>query len=312
MRHATLFLFVISLAVGGTATALAYQTAQIYRSKTGRAFFSHILYYNLLVLLGLVFKYIFLNLTASVPPGNRVVISTLFLDALAVVKLVWIYAFIRLIMVLREETPSPALKRAFRAVCLLAGGILVTGVFQTLFSGEAVITVFLSGGLEYLALIAGAGYSMSLLSPRDRKGLIRLFGYINVIFFFTVLAALPAGSIFLGISGYIELFSGLSILAYNIITVLWLRRFSRMEQQEAQPSTGGEEHMATLFEKHGISAREQEIVHLVCRGKTNREISDLLYISIQTVKDHNTSIYRKIGVRNRVELTNFFRRPIKE
>ncbi|MCK4679003.1 MAG: LuxR family transcriptional regulator, partial [Bacteroidales bacterium] len=34
------------------------------------------------------------------------------------------------------------------------------------------------------------------------------------------------------------------------------------------------------------------------------EIADALFISLQTVKDHNYNIYLKTGVRNRVELVN--------
>jgi DNA-binding CsgD family transcriptional regulator len=37
---------------------------------------------------------------------------------------------------------------------------------------------------------------------------------------------------------------------------------------------------------------------------TNQEISDSLFISVQTVKDHIYRIFLKTGVKNRVQLTN--------
>ena len=37
---------------------------------------------------------------------------------------------------------------------------------------------------------------------------------------------------------------------------------------------------------------------------SNQEISDSLYISLQTVKDHVHRIFTKTGVKNRVQLTN--------
>ncbi len=55
---------------------------------------------------------------------------------------------------------------------------------------------------------------------------------------------------------------------------------------------------------YGVSKRETEIIQLVCAGKSNREIEELLFISIKTVKFHLYSIYRKLGVRNRIELAN--------
>jgi two-component system response regulator DesR len=36
-------------------------------------------------------------------------------------------------------------------------------------------------------------------------------------------------------------------------------------------------------------------------GATNREIADRLYLSPHTVKDHTSSLYRKLEVRNRTE-----------
>jgi DNA-binding CsgD family transcriptional regulator len=57
-------------------------------------------------------------------------------------------------------------------------------------------------------------------------------------------------------------------------------------------------------EKFSISKREKEVIQLVLQGKTNQEICNLLFITIQTVKDHNSRIYQKTGVKNRVQLLN--------
>jgi DNA-binding CsgD family transcriptional regulator len=61
---------------------------------------------------------------------------------------------------------------------------------------------------------------------------------------------------------------------------------------------------ARFCEKFSISKREKEVIHLVLQGKTNQEICNLLFITIQTVKDHNSRIYQKTGVKNRVQLLN--------
>ena len=58
--------------------------------------------------------------------------------------------------------------------------------------------------------------------------------------------------------------------------------------------------------EYRITDREREIIQLVMKGMTNREISNELFISDKTVKNNLTSIYRKTGTRNRVELTNLF------
>ena len=62
-----------------------------------------------------------------------------------------------------------------------------------------------------------------------------------------------------------------------------------------------------VFKRHDITPREQEIIKLVCEGKTNQKIANELCISIHTVKDHNYRIFKKLDVTNRVHLVNMFK-----
>lgn len=52
-----------------------------------------------------------------------------------------------------------------------------------------------------------------------------------------------------------------------------------------------------------LSQRELDVVRLVARGKTNKEIGSLLRISWRTVQNHLTSIYTKLGVYSRAGAT---------
>jgi DNA-binding NarL/FixJ family response regulator len=51
----------------------------------------------------------------------------------------------------------------------------------------------------------------------------------------------------------------------------------------------------------GLSEREREVLELIATGATNGEIAARLYLSPHTVKEHTSSVYRKLGVRNRAE-----------
>ncbi len=55
----------------------------------------------------------------------------------------------------------------------------------------------------------------------------------------------------------------------------------------------------------GLSDREIEVVNLVARGDTNKEIADTLAIAENTVKVHLRNIYGKLNLRNRQELTAY-------
>jgi DNA-binding CsgD family transcriptional regulator len=59
--------------------------------------------------------------------------------------------------------------------------------------------------------------------------------------------------------------------------------------------------------EHGISKREAEIILEICSGKTNKAISEKLFITLQTVKDHTHRIYSKTQVKNRIQLANLVR-----
>ena len=50
-----------------------------------------------------------------------------------------------------------------------------------------------------------------------------------------------------------------------------------------------------------ITAREKEILHLLSKGITYKQISEPLQISPETVKKHLKNIYRKLKVKNKIE-----------
>lgn len=50
-----------------------------------------------------------------------------------------------------------------------------------------------------------------------------------------------------------------------------------------------------------LSAREREVLALLCTGATNREIAAAMHVGTETVKKHAGALYRKLGVRNRTE-----------
>ena len=63
----------------------------------------------------------------------------------------------------------------------------------------------------------------------------------------------------------------------------------------------------TVFKPHEapqgppLTDREREVLEAVASGATNREIAERLFLSHHTVKEHTSSLYRKLNARNRAE-----------
>jgi DNA-binding NarL/FixJ family response regulator len=59
------------------------------------------------------------------------------------------------------------------------------------------------------------------------------------------------------------------------------------------------QHSARPGAEHGLSARESEVVALISRGLSNREIADVTFLSINSVKTYIRTAYKKMGVSTR-------------
>ncbi len=60
--------------------------------------------------------------------------------------------------------------------------------------------------------------------------------------------------------------------------------------------------------KPPLTEREREVLDLIAVGSTNREIAETLFLSPHTVKEHTSTLYRKLGARNRAEAVQLAQR----
>jgi DNA-binding NarL/FixJ family response regulator len=49
-----------------------------------------------------------------------------------------------------------------------------------------------------------------------------------------------------------------------------------------------------------LTSREKEIIRLVAKGSTNKQIADELFIREETVKKHLENIHRKLNAKNKI------------
>lgn len=51
-----------------------------------------------------------------------------------------------------------------------------------------------------------------------------------------------------------------------------------------------------------LSPREQELIPLICLGLSNKQIAQKLYLSVRTIENHLSNIYKKLNVNSRTEV----------
>lgn len=56
---------------------------------------------------------------------------------------------------------------------------------------------------------------------------------------------------------------------------------------------------------NGLTGREREVVRLVALGHTNREIAEILFLSIRTVETHRARIQKRLGLASRAGLVRW-------
>lgn len=93
-------------------------------------------------------------------------------------------------------------------------------------------------------------------------------------------------------------FRGLAVLLLVSGLLAWHKKTLLIQEMKLKTEAA----MNRFFDKWDFTEREQEIVRLILKGKSNKEIEGELYLSLQTVKNYVTRIYKKAGVRSRTEL----------
>lgn len=131
-----------------------------------------------------------------------------------------------------------------------------------------------------------------LIHDHDRKIIA------PTIFLIMILQCLPlifyASQVWIGIIFILAFFAGNTFLPLYLSYCTLLPAFTN----ESGKSVSFED----FCNKFEVSPRESDIVREICNGLSNKEISEKLFISLQTVKDHTHRIYIKTNVKSRVQL----------
>lgn len=123
-------------------------------------------------------------------------------------------------------------------------------------------------------------------------------------------------SVYWGNSGFIREPLDLTIVFWfvvNIATVFFSYRMDFKETFGESRAHSGEgkfdldRRMEEIAAEYELTGREKDLSRLIYEGKSNSQIAELLFISESTVKTHVYNIFRKMEIKNRVEVVRIIR-----
>jgi DNA-binding CsgD family transcriptional regulator len=165
----------------------------------------------------------------------------------------------------------------------------------------------------YLAIFFGTSIVPFVFSKRIPNSFGRMFAKTVSALYLIGFACLVTFGDVLQLSFYSDRFLFLAFisLVYFLINVppLIYMSFS-LRRHFSELSYGQKTDDDSLVEfafEFKLTKREREVMSFIVQGMSNEQTAEVLYISVQTVKNNVSAIFRKTGVKNRVQLGNILR-----
>ena len=212
---------------------------------------------------------------------------------------------------LAEKTTPILLKTLFWAVqfvlfFFMIYRFIIRQNIQTPNSVQPWLLIHIAEVIVLFAIIVQVFFLKKDLKIIQRKAqFIKNLGLIYLLSFGVFEIYQTLSETFLGLQPlyYFALLSGL-YFCINIPALIYMHTFLVNHHYKMIDQDLTFDEMSQFSIAYNITPREKEIVELIIMGKSNQEIGELLFISIQTVKNINYNIYKKTNVNNRIQLVN--------
>ncbi len=312
MPHVIVLFLVLSFTAGSVSVVMAELYRRRYPMRTFSGIRNAVLAFKLLTFCNLIYIYQRLNLDPSLSGGQRELLFHI--AQLVGTLLVFIYVFF-LIVFLLDLFQNPVSKQ-FRRCYWLAAAIIFGAEFISEITDLYIFGAPLNNLINFIVNVGSkafvAGFSVFVFLRAHNKKIVkyRKIGTHITAFYALLFFLFFIFWITFSLDIVPRIFSNLAIsslfLLFNLVPLIYMNPLLKM-YQVTDSSADQEIILKSLDQKYGITNREMEVIKLIARGNTNKEISGILYIALQTVKDHNRRIFRKLGVKNRVQLVNLIR-----
>lgn len=307
MEHLQIFSYIVVLITGGAAVTYITFTHISHRFPFLKPFILFILFINLKTLTYMFLYYFQVNLRSGTTVFEK---SALFNLAETHIVFLFFIATFSMIQAVRmlDGLPVPVILNTILVVIagfsilLYLGQLLLTalGASQYWLIDLKIreICSWLFYGLNILFLVWLMICSFKV-KPLSKRRINQSFSVFYLLSFTGILS-----TNFMSADWHIIVILTFKVLM-NLFPLFWIRKFL-LKYGCSIPLTLEETFLKTMADEYEVSAREREILELIFKGRSNKQIASQLCISLHTVKNHLYRLYQKLGVNSRYELVAFF------
>lgn len=287
---------------------------QKYRLPYLSTLFYFLIFLNIFGLYGIIGSRIIREILVQThTDSNSIESITMVMSYLGIPFLILsLYMFLRFCREIVNRNLSPGFNLAFfgiQILIFLAYGLIlirITRFGETRFGIIKQVVLITYSVISLITCFYGLIQMLfikKLFTDAKERISIRIF---SLVYLFIITASLASANLTF-LSQWIELIFIVLLFASHLIPIFILNIHLDRFYIEPSITIDFQKSVEKFAGKFGISGREKEVIELICKGKSNQDISDSLFISLQTVKDHIHRIYIKTGVKNRVQLSNLIR-----
>jgi DNA-binding CsgD family transcriptional regulator len=292
--------------MGMSTIILSFRLVRTYRVLYLSNYLYFIITYNILGFLKLMLTYLAPKLFDGLSMETLQNIHILLLFFVYPLVAIAIYFFIKFITGFLDMDIPGLFKKAYILFwILMCLGYAVGIKFLLEANNPKLISIIYLISLMAILIILSLTFIRLLfftgkLADKDKQKAAKIFGFIYLLCFMVYMITLiyfsdPYSGTF---------FEHFLLFSLNLPPLFYLRWFLKKYYLDHPLPLDKEPNWESIFSKYKISNREGEIMRLLFLGKSNKDIEDELFISIKTVKNHIFHIYKKLKVKNRVQLVN--------
>lgn len=298
MIHFAVFGYIIVILIGVICLTVAYlfylkiRSKFLYRFLVHFSVFTILIFFYLLVLTYINANYTRVNFFFMIPVLGIIIISYSLL----------LYSILHFGFFQDSKIPSKR-KNSVEILISIASLIGIISSFRIDWAQQQITQKINVGLLFSFALLFFAIIYSSFLKLQKLKKMDAESKQINMRTSIMTLIFVPGLvlDIYLLKTINYSLIIPVFYLCYSIVFVQYVIKKYNSDLLSGR-SAEDQNELDNYFNEAGISAREKEIITLIMKGYSNQKISDLLFISLSTVKTHIRNIFQKLNVKSRFEI----------